>query len=493
MTRALLLLPFLAACGGEDPTVRALFADMTVVPETPIEFGEVGIFDEAVEIVTILNPESNGPDLEVEFTLTGDGEFSIPLGTATLEPEEQLALEVMFAPETALPFTGQLTITAVGGTDPKDTPEPVVIDLSGSGLDLPLPDICFDTEPLVMDWGPVAAGESDLKLMHIRNCGRAPLELGVVEQSGSGAFRMDLDSDPSNGIVAPDGVATVPVFYEPVTEDGDNGTFTIHSNDPDEPTVEVVLLGNGGGAGLEFPVAVIDCPATTAPPSNVSLDGSGSYDPAGNEPLTYAWFLNSKPQGSAAALTNAITDSTALNTDIAGDYEVQLQVFNSIGLPSAPERCFIDAVPADDIHVELTWDTTGVDLDLHMLQSTTDELFDTPNDCNWCNKNPTWADPGNPDDDPRLDLDDLSDGPENINIRTPASGAYPVLVHYYDPVGGPATTATVTVYANGVDVWSGSIIMTRNEVWEVGQVNWPAGSFGQYNTPLYTAVRRQCQ
>ena len=142
--------------------------------------------------------------------------------------------------------------------------------------------------------------------------------------------------------------------------------------------------------------------------------------------------------------------------------------------------------------MELTWDTNNVDLDLHLLQNTSASLFDVPDDCNWCNKNPDWGEAG-ASDDPRLDLDDLADGPENINVLSPADGAYPVVVHYFDPIGGPATTATVTVWLDGVEVFRDSQILTRNEVWEVGQVNWPQATFGVYPVDIQDATRRQCQ
>ena len=112
------------------------------------------------------------------------------------------------------------------------------------------------------------------------------------------------------------------------------------------------------------------------------------------------------------------------------------------------------------------------------------------NDCNYCNKNPQWGEAG-ADDDPRLDLDDRSDGPENINILHPSDGTFHVKVHYFEGTG--AATATVTVWSYGVEVWSGSEILERNEVWDVGQVNWPDGTFGTANNALYEPDRRSCE
>ena len=57
--------------------------------------------------------------------------------------------------------------------------------------------------------------------------------------------------------------------------------LTITSDDPDEGTLEVLLLGNGG-ADFDFPEAIINCPGTAAPPEFVTLNGSESHDPEGN-------------------------------------------------------------------------------------------------------------------------------------------------------------------------------------------------------------------
>ncbi len=67
----------------------------------------------------------------------------------------------------------------------------------------------------------------------------------------------------------------------------------------------------------------------------VSLDGSGSSDPDGNVPLTYAWSIVSKP-----ASTTTLSDTSAVNpsfiADLPGDYVLSLVVTDSLGATSAP-------------------------------------------------------------------------------------------------------------------------------------------------------------
>ncbi|RJQ21481.1 MAG: PKD domain-containing protein [Nitrospiraceae bacterium] len=73
----------------------------------------------------------------------------------------------------------------------------------------------------------------------------------------------------------------------------------------------------------------------------VTLDGSGSSDPDGNYPLTYAWEMKSKPAGSSAALSNSETANPSFFPDLPGDYVFSLIVTDSIGLVGAADEVLI--------------------------------------------------------------------------------------------------------------------------------------------------------
>lgn len=476
---------FFPACNPsiDDAGFQNITGQIDVTPD-PIAFGDQAVPLATTLEVTISN-SARGVALAIDdIRIEGEGASVFSLGElpATVEAQGDATVEITFLPDTYLDFTATLVIDSDDDDDPS-----FEVPITGSGVAAPLPDISVDRSNV--DFGIVPAGNAALtEFVTITNVGTAPLTLGNVAQSGSGAFV--LLTDPSRSVVMPQGSVPVLIAYAPPTEEGDTGLLTIPSDDPDEPAVEILLLGNGG-ADFEFPEAMIDCPGTSAPPEYISLDGLDSFDPEGHTPLIYSWSLTQQPPGSDGTITNLVSPDTSLFTDVAGTYEVQLVVENTIGISSAPARCVIEAIPADDIHVELSWDTPRADLDLH-LSSGDASLFERPGDCNWCNKTPAWGAAGT-SDDPRLDLDDRGGfGPENINVQYPSDGTYDVRVHYFDDHGDDLVTATVRVYTEGTIAFTDSRILARNEVWDAARVNWPAATAGTLSSVSYEAENRVC-
>jgi len=484
---ALALPVLLAACAQEGPSIRNLTPEISVVPtaEQGLAFGEVIVSQSGIVELYVANAGRAGLDTTVE--LTGDAVFSLPdeySGEFEVGVDETEAIPVTFTPDNFLDYTAEITITS----NDEESPQ-IVIPVSGVGVDAPMPDI--DVSPQTIDFGVVPEGNQFTEFLTITNTGEADLTLGSVTQEGSPGFL--LQTDPSGQVIAPGSEVPVVIQYAPLNDAGDNGSLTIPSDDPDEPELVVDLLGNGGG-DFEYPVAVIDCPLNVfiTGPEYVTLDGSASSDPDG-QALTYTWELVRAPDGSSSELSLIDTeqDSVPVFIDLAGVYEVQLTVTNEQDTPSVPTKCEMVAIPEDNIRVELIWDGPTSDLDLHLGETRDVELFD-PGDANWCNESPDWGDNGS-DDDPRLDIDDRGGyGPENINLLDPVDGEYPVRVHYFEDNNDDLVTATVTVWSKEFELWSGSKVMARDEVWDVGQINWPEATFAEFDTPLYDAPRRSC-
>ncbi|MEC7946095.1 MAG: choice-of-anchor D domain-containing protein [Myxococcota bacterium] len=488
--RVLAVLPLLlSGCnGGPEVNLQQLNPDIAVTTLSGVEdtvvFGEVTVLYTDELPISVVNAGRASLDiLDIRIADNDDGVFEATWGVEALAVDEDTIVNVRFTPATYAVYERQLTIE----TNDPDTPA-YTVTLTGEGVDGAIPDISVDRASV--DFGAVAAGDSKVEWFTITNAGDGDLDIDSIEQTGSGAFS---PQTPLTGqTLAPGSSYQVILAYDPDVETGDSGTLTIHSNDPDEGSVEVLLVGNGGSED-EYPQAVIECDPVVRPLTTHDLDGRGSYDPQGQGLVSYQWMLYGQPDGSTAALVNDNTDFATIFIDTAGPWEVGLQVTNSVGLTSAPARCAFDSIPEDKIHVELAWNTGDTDLDLHLVQEGF-PFFDSQGDCSWCNKNPNWGTAGGADD-PLLALDNIVGyGPEDLTIDEPADGDYHVKVHYFkDLLGsGAVTTATVKVFLNGELAGEYSRNLSHNEVWDVGYIRWPQAVFAAVDVAPYAAPRRNC-
>jgi hypothetical protein len=471
-SRPTVLLLALAAGCRQEINYTTLTPELSVLPEV-LDFGEI-VANEGTGVLPVYVDNGGRADLVGSVRIEGTDAAAFALGEGvgelSLPAGEALEFPVAFLPTAVAPAEAALVFET---NDPDD---PILaIALAGVGRVPYAPDIAV--APATLDFGRVDPGEDRTLFFDVTNEGDADLHLGTLTQSGAGVFA--LDTDYSGSTLPPGQTRTLLVTYAPVLGTGDSGTLVIRSDDADEPELEVALEGNGGGSA-QYPAAVIDCPGTVdlAAPVTVSLDGSGSTDP-NDRPLAYAWSIVRRPAAADVAGVPVPADqpTTQVRLDAAGVWEVQLQVTNDLGVPSTPTKCVIDAVPVDELHVELSWSGPTSDLDLHLAEGDA-AFYSVPGDVSWCNRAPDWGARG-ADDDPSLDLDDDDGyGPENINVPRPADGTYPVRVHLFDDGDDGDVTATVSVFAYGNLVHSSSRVLRRNQVWEVGQVNWPDGSFG---------------
>ncbi|MCB9741605.1 MAG: choice-of-anchor D domain-containing protein [Alphaproteobacteria bacterium] len=497
------LLPLAVACNG-DTEIQQLWPELTISPEE-VDFEEVVV--DYTETFTFEIINTGRAPLTVESISFRDhpnvysvDQTSFQLGWR--DDDNRAELTLSFTPPTYLEYDDVMVITssAQSTSDQEAGNEHITeIPIAGFGGDGPTPDIQADCA--TMDFGEVIPPSTSVLTCVVYNTGDGDLLIEDVVQSGSGDFT--LVANPSGQTISPGGNYAIVVLYapplpsEPEEEIGDNGSLTLFSNDPDDPEVLITLLANGGG-DFEYPVAIIDGPRDPSPPDTITLDGSDSYDPNGYAIVEYTWALIETPRGPTATEPADNLEETSdafadLYLDLAGTYEVQLQVKNEFGVTSAPAVYRVDAIPADDIHVELIWDTHQADLDLHMLADTGATLFDRPDDVCWCNPHPNWGDSLTDADDPRLDIDDVAgSGPENINITEPADGEYPVRVHYFDDNNDGAVTATVIFYLNGVEEERYSRVLDRNDIWEVGTIRWPDAVVIEEDNEPYAATQRVC-
>ena len=476
----MLSLWMLLACTGETH-VNQLYPDVSVVPEL-LDFGEVVATYPSTLPLQVTNTGHAKLNITNISVSSPDGDvFAVGDFPETLEEDETQPLLVTFTPATYLTYGGTVTVES----DSKDHPV-ATATVAGIGVKAPTPDI--EVDPVVLDFGMAGLAASTNYFL-VKNVGDGPLHVSNLVQKDSGAFQIISDTSFE---LAPGDSTNVVVIYTPNTTLGDHGTVSIQSDDPDEGSVDVTLLGNGGG-DFKYPVAVIDGPSQTEPRTSVTLDGTGSYDPDGDALEEYQWTIT-LPEGSTGTFTPSV-DMASLYTDIAGDYVVQLRVKSNEQVWSAPATLHVNSIPKELLHVELFWDTGGADLDLHLADKGAD-FFSLPDDVSYCNQTPDWGVAGTADD-PSLDIDDrYGYGPENINIDTPQVDNYNIRVHYYVDNGDLSVVATVKVYLYGAEEASYSKVLNYNEVWDVADIKWSGNAGTTYvieNTdPVTKATHKNC-
>ncbi len=413
------------------------------------------------------------------FTIDGPQATMFSLGAAApaqLEGGASFSLPVLFTPTSAGAASATLHLAS------NDPNAPVLdVPLSGAGGET----AGLSVQPASLAFGRVGEGEAQVLPITLSSLGPADLYLASLAISPLQMGFTLVGSTTTPATLGAGQSAQLAVRYAPLPgAEATAATLAITSSDPDHPVLQVPITAQLNHA----PIAVVTGQVPPATPlatsmtvqvgTTVLLDGSASSDPDGDLPLTFAWTLATKPEGSQSALGNPTDPRNQITTDLAGVYAVQLVVTDSTGLPSlAPATLQIQALPPVDLDIQLTWDQRPPDLDLHLLQEPGAPLGST-SDCGWTNPDPAWF-PGGAADNPRYQGDQLVGyGPEIIDWTTPQPGSFQIVVIYNNNNGlvPPDTTAMVRVYSFGVLVAELSEPLAAvGEIWNAGIIDWPSG------------------
>ncbi len=463
------------------PEIEVTWSDSYCFDEE-ICFGSVtmGTFDEVDVYVT--NTGNGNLDvsdiwLDQEFPgLIEDGESEM------LEPEQAMVVHLRFTPESNDAISDLLRIENAVTDDPIDIP------ITGAGDGDPVADIYCNPNP--GDFGDVQIGTSATMVFEVGNAGFSDLVIpanGVILTGSDASMYAILDDQVSDNTFLPnEPPSTITVQFSPTHIQEYNAQLEFTSNDPDENPLVVPLTGNGWSPGGDGPIAICNVvPPLVHPPFEyASWIGHDSYDPDGHAITTYQWSLINKPQGSSATMPNCnnTPDCGPFQPDQAGQYEAQLYIQNAIGMSDTCTTT-LEAVPTEDLWIEMYWTYPDDDMDLHLLAPGGQLTSNT--DCYYANCTPGWGNldwgqQGYAGDDPTLDIDDIpGTGPENINIADPQTGTFTVIVHDYSGSTGDspgANPVTVNVYVNGSLAWTDTRpISQENSYNNYCTVEWPSG------------------
>jgi hypothetical protein len=220
-------------------------------------------------------------------------------------------------------------------------------------------------------------------------------------------------------------------------------------------------------------------PTVTCPPAQTAPAGTPvTLTATSSAPGTYQWEVITPP-GALVTFGAPTALSTTFTSVIVGTYTVRFTATDAMGRSASCMTAV--TMQGHGLRVEMTWDTDGNDIDLHVHNNLATRWFEPVNDCYFRNRRPSWDAPGTADD-PALDTDDTDGrGPENIRVDAPPNTQeYSIGVHYW--AGNIPSNVTVRVYCGdrlAVPPFVRSLQGgdgTTNDFWRVARVRFSSSS-----------------
>lgn len=172
---------------------------------------------------------------------------------AVLAPTQSCTFQVRFAPTAEGNLNDSLDIPSNDTTSPS-----VTVEVSGDGVDAPVPDISI-TDPVApfddrsVPFGTVI-GVSE-QTVTVSNTGTADLSLGAIASANALDVPFSIvDDNCSAQTLEPDEICTFGLRFAPVAVGNFSDSLDIPSNDPDEPAVTVEVSGT---VTTQVPIIVV--------------------------------------------------------------------------------------------------------------------------------------------------------------------------------------------------------------------------------------------
>ncbi|MBK06333.1 MAG: hypothetical protein CL920_25255 [Deltaproteobacteria bacterium] len=273
-------------CAPEDPdpTKRkdpyvvelqgALATPSILVEPQQLSFGFVESGKTVGKKFKISNVGSANLDIsEIAFKAGSSGAFLMPtISNVTIEPGSSKEVAVQYRPSIGSEDKGTIEVKS------NDPARPVVpVQVVGK---VSAPDI--SVTPTKLNFGKVP--NSKTLSVNIKNTGDKPLIVNAPIMVPGTSPEFSFDKAPAQITVQPNGVAQLAIKYTPKDKVPDTGKVQLKSNDPDTPTVEITLLGDGiGDSGCDlvaapnrvnFGTTVLGSPKT----QQVKLSNVGTQD-----------------------------------------------------------------------------------------------------------------------------------------------------------------------------------------------------------------------
>lgn len=462
-----------------------------------------------IEDITISPTES---DFKISFPVSDEIGLDPKTDTASwpegkLAPNESFPIRIYFNPDTADPSEAELHIFS---DDP--VTKDYKVTLSGNSDDACLKVVSGEDE---INFGEGGIGFANNKTITLENCSNGKnLNVSDLKICTDVAGACDPLSEifqlksplpenidqPQGMVLGPQDTVSFVAVYTPTDLSVSEGKLKFTSTDPIKSSVIIPLKGKGTNNAC--PTAVADAKIAgsnryqtgihTTPLKVIEFRASGSTDSDGRV-ARYEWTILSDPNGSTERLSNPNIANPTLQVNLAGEYIVELRVFDDKGTASCGDQALvkINVTSDQDVHIQLVWrtptdadetDAFGTDVDAHYLHSS--GRWNSNSDVYYRNKNPNWTTPKpapwvNPgtSDDPKLNRDDTNgSGPEDITHDNLEAAVYSVGVHYYTDNGFGPSYATIRIFIGGIKVFEAldQQLPKKNAFWHVATLSWPS-------------------
>lgn len=424
--------------------------------------------------------------------------------------KEETELNITFHPTVRGPSNAELVVES----DDKDNPtyRMPLVGTGGPPRIQVLPDaLSFDL---------VNQGTTQTRTVQITNVGLDTLHVTEVklDAASNPGFRLAATNNFGSGDVEVNQFVQVRVEMAATVTGTATGTLHILSDADGTPDKAIPITATANLGPIVEVVEKITREADhrTDLYLSVTLDSSGTMDAEG-DPYTVSWRVLERPPGSQSILEpTGIDAERSIYIDQVGLYRIEVTGTDSRG---AVGSAIATLRAIRDLALRLTWeplpasmchqatvpeDACGkTDVDLHLVapMGTVGDYFtgcagqtscsascrplaagavcaSQGRDCAYANRNPDWGIPGDPDDDPRLDIDDAYGfGPENTSMNNPEPGDYQVQVHFCnDRLTYEGAIAQVEVFFHGeaapTPVLGPVTLPAQGSLWLAGIVNY---------------------
>jgi len=225
---------------------------------------------------------ATGTSAEKQIILTNTGNAAVKISSVTsagaglttsgvptpttINPSQNVALTVSFAPTSLGSMTGSITIVSDAANSPAK------ISVSGSGAQAGL-----TASPSSFNFGSVVDGQTKSEPITVTNTGTAALTIAQLSVTGNGYSVSGLATPAT---IAPGGTATFSVLFAPTTAGSLTGTVNIVSNAPNSPNV-LSFSGTGTAATVTLSsnpssVSFTNVNAGSSSSKNVTITNSGN-------------------------------------------------------------------------------------------------------------------------------------------------------------------------------------------------------------------------